>query len=67
MQWTLEDCIVEIDPLEYREIEEMIQSADSPVGIDAKKTHVYIIHMLRDIQRRLSDLEAKVHGLEVRV
>lgn len=57
---------MQIDPREYREIEELIVSADSPVGIDAKKTHVYIIHLLRDIQRRLSAVEARLRETELR-
>lgn len=39
------------------EIAAMIASDTSPVGIDAKKTHVLIIEMLEDIQRRLERLE----------
>ena len=30
----------EIPTSDYREIEELIASDDSPVGIDAKKTHI---------------------------
>ena len=45
---------------QYKAIEELIQSNDSPVGIDAKKTHVYIIHMLQDIQRRLEVVESRL-------
>ncbi len=36
-----------------------IESADSPVGIDAKKTHVIIIHKLNEIEKRLDRLEEK--------
>ena len=43
-----------------REIEKAIQSTDSPVGIDAKHTHVIIIEKLMDIQNRLEQLEAKL-------
>jgi hypothetical protein len=31
---------------EYQEIMDMISSAESVVGIDAKKTHIIIIHKL---------------------
>ena len=41
----------------YREIEAMIASDASPVGIDAKKTHVLILHKLIQIERRLDALE----------
>jgi hypothetical protein len=41
----------------YREIEQLIHSDDSPVGIDAKKTHIIIIHKLMQIEKRLDALE----------
>lgn len=43
----------------YREIEAMIASDDSPVGIDAKKTHILILHKLLELERRLARLEAR--------
>lgn len=39
------------------EIEALIADADSPVGIDAKKTHIIIIHKLLQIEQRLEKLE----------
>jgi hypothetical protein len=57
---------MKIDPAEYRRIEDLIQSDDSPVGIDAKKTHVYIIHMLETIERRLVDFDNRLRQIEVR-
>ena len=47
----------DIPELEYDAIEELIASDDSPVGIDAKKTHVLILHTLMSIEKRLSRLE----------
>ena len=44
----------------YQAIEEEIESSASPVGIDAKKTHVMIIHMLREISERLERVEEKL-------
>ena len=41
----------------YAEIEELIASDDSPVGIDAKKTHILILHKLEQIEERLRRLE----------
>ena len=41
-----------------RRIEETIHSADSPVGIDAKETHVMIVYMLEQIDARLRRLES---------
>ena len=46
-----------IDKQTYDEIERLISSDDSPVGIDAKKTHVLILHKLTQIERRLDRLE----------
>ena len=48
----------EISQEEYAALEALIASEDSPVGIDAKKTHILILHKLGDIQRRLDRLEA---------
>ena len=50
----------EIPASDYGEIEELITSEDSPVGIDAKKTHVIIIHKLLQIEERLDRLERLV-------
>lgn len=52
--------IVEISNEAYRKIEEMISSDKSPVGIDAKKTHVLILHQLRVIEERLGLIEASL-------
>ena len=41
----------------YAEIEALIHSNDSPVGIDAKKTHVWILHKLERIEERLDRIE----------
>lgn len=49
-----------IDRDEYLEIEALIADAASPVGIDAKKTHVLILHKLMSIEARLSALEEKL-------
>ena len=42
------------------EIGKVIGSQDSPVGIDAKKTHIIIINKLVEIEKRLEALE-KLH------
>ena len=47
----------DIDKDVYERIEKLIGSADSPVGIDAKKTHVLILHKLTQIEQRLARLE----------
>jgi len=46
----------------YGDIEAMIDSEASPVGIDAKKTHVIIIHKLLQIEQRLERLERLAAG-----
>ena len=53
---------MDIDEETYARIAEMISSDDSPVGIDAKKTHVYIIHKLNQIEKRLDALENPVES-----
>jgi hypothetical protein len=42
---------------DYQRIEKLIASDASPVGIDAKKTHIIILHKLTEIERRLEALE----------
>lgn len=42
---------------DYEALASAITSVDSPVGIDAKKTHVLILHLLLDLQRRLERIE----------
>lgn len=44
---------------EYEAIEKMIASEESVVGIDAKKTHIIILHKLIEIEKRLKALEEK--------
>lgn len=44
----------------YERISEEIFSATSPVGIDAKKTHIIIIKMLEDIDKRLENIEEEL-------
>lgn len=51
--------LVDIPDEEYRRIEKLIESDASPVGIDAKKTHIIILHKLIEIERRLEALEHK--------
>ena len=50
----------EIDSAVYEEIEKIIASADSPVGIDTKKTHIIILHKLDDITKRLEKIERRL-------
>ena len=51
---------MEIDAKVYQEIAAIIESDSSPVGIDAKKTHILILHKLMQIEARLDALEKKL-------
>ena len=45
------------DEMSYKDIEQMIASSESVVGIDAKKTHIIIIQKLIEIEKRLKAIE----------
>ncbi len=45
-----------IPPAIRAELEELIASDSSPVGIDAKKTHILILYKLQKIEKRLDAL-----------
>ena len=47
---------------QYRAIEAEISSENHSVGIDAKKTHVMILHQLREIEARLARIEERLAG-----
>jgi len=51
---------LEVEDDKKEEIGNAITSEDSPVGIDAKKTHIIIINKLVEIEKRLDALE-KLH------
>ena len=44
----------------FNSIEREISSEASPVGIDAKKTHIIILHKLQEIDERLKRIEARL-------
>jgi len=48
----------------FEAIENRISSDQSVVGIDAKKTHIIIIHMLGEIQEKLDTLDKRLAALE---
>lgn len=48
----------------YHALEKALHSDQSPVGIDATKTHVIIIHLLLDLQDRLARLEERLDRLD---
>lgn len=47
----------EIDPSTYDEIAKVIHSDKSPVGIDAKKTHILILNKLQELSDRMERIE----------
>lgn len=44
----------------YNAIAKEIHSDTSPVGIDAKKTHILILEKLIQLEKRLDQIEAKI-------
>ena len=44
----------------FASIEQEISSETSPVGIDAKRTHIIILHKLQEIDERLKRIEGKL-------
>jgi len=49
-----------VSEAEYNAIQQMIESADSPVGIGAKQTHILILKKLIAIEERLEHLEKQL-------
>ena len=49
--------MLRMDEETYNRIAEEIHSDNSPVGIDAKKTHIMILDKLERIEKRLDRLE----------
>ena len=47
----------EVEPDEYEAISRIIATDNSPVGIDAKKTHIIILHKLDELNQRLARIE----------
>ena len=45
---------------EYEAISRLIHSDESPVGIDAKRTHILILYKLGKLEERLELLEARL-------
>jgi hypothetical protein len=50
----------EIDPKTYDEIAEVIHSEESPVGIDAKKTHILILNKLQELSEKLDVIQLQL-------
>ena len=54
---------MDINQTDFDRIAEIIRKDDSPVGIDAKKTHVLILERLERMQRQLDRVEKLVHDI----
>ncbi|GAB1445951.1 hypothetical protein MASR2M41_16910 [Flammeovirgaceae bacterium] len=50
-----------VNPENFKLIAQLIQSDDSPVGIDAKKTHVIILNKLQELCERMERIEQKLN------
>lgn len=55
-----------ITETEYKAISDLISSETSVVGIDAKKTHILIIHQLMQMERRMAMLEQTLKELQAK-
>ena len=58
---------LEVENEKKAQIEKVISSEDSPVGIDAKKTHIIIINKLVEIEKRLEKLEQSGKLLNINI
>ena len=54
----------DIDEKTYNEIATVIHSDNSPVGIDAKKTHILILKALSDLNEKVDRLETVIAQLK---
>lgn len=52
----------EVNAKMYDEIASLIGSDASPVGIDAKKTHILILNKLHELGERLKKIEQKLNA-----
>ncbi len=51
---------LDVPPDIFTSIEQEISSETSPVGIDAKRTHIIILHKLQEIEERLKRIESRL-------
>lgn len=56
----MEKINLNIEKEVFEQIAQEIHSDSSPVGIDAKKTHIIILEKLVAIEKRLAAIEAKI-------
>jgi len=53
-----------IDETTYNEISKVIHSDNSPVGIDAKKTHILILNALAQLNEKIDCLKQEISELK---
>ena len=51
---------MDVSHADFDRIAKIIHSDSSPVGIDAKKTHIMILSLLEKMNERLIGLEARI-------
>ena len=51
-----------VDSATYEALAALIHSEQSPVGIDAKKTHILILAALERLEQRLAEIERRLDG-----
>ncbi len=56
----MDNKIFDVAPGMYKLIASLISSEESPVGIDAKKTHILILNKLQELSERMERLEQKL-------
>ena len=54
----------DVDETTYNKIAEVIHSDASPVGIDAKKTHILILNALAQLNEKIDRLEKEITELK---
>ncbi len=54
-----------VEKLLFDRIAAEIQSADSPVGIDAKKTHILILNKLLELEERMKEIADKLDQINL--
>mgnify|MGYP006310396495 FL=1 len=55
-----DDAFLDVPKETYDRIKQAIESDETPVGIDAKKAHVIILHKLIELEKRLDRIEDKL-------
>ncbi len=56
---------LEVEKQLFEAIAAVIESKDSPVGIDAKKTHIIILNKLLELEERLKKIDAKLEQFDI--